>query len=417
MKDARKTKGQLVNELVEMRQRIAELEALETERKRAEEALRREKDNVISILDAMEDGVYIVNQRYDIEYVNPALKKEFGPFEGRKCYEYFHDRKEVCPWCKNQDVFAGKTVRWEWYSFKNQKTYDLIDTPLRNPDGSISKLEILRDITERKQAEETLRESEERYHAIFEQAADSIVLVDAETGALVEFNDRAYENLGHTREEFQKLKIPDFKVIESAEEVAKHIEKIILKMVLSDTDETTREYLDIISSEVRNSTKIVSDLLDFARTRPAEREEIVVSELVAQTLEKQPPPEEVQVTTEIAPDLPPVFVDPRQIGQVLGNLVINAYQAMPEGGDLTISAWAEEDKVALSITDTGCGISPENIGKLLEPLFTTKARGIGLGLAVSKNLVEANGGGIEVESQEGQGSTFTVILPVKEAMS
>jgi signal transduction histidine kinase len=242
------------------------------------------------------------------------------------------------------------------------------------------------------------------------------VLVDTETGALVEFNDRAYENLGHTREEFQKLKIPDFEIIESAEEVAKHIEKIILKMVLSDADETTREYLDIISSEVRNSTKIVSDLLDFARTRPA-REKRLWSELVAQTLEKQPLPEEVQVTTEIAPDLPPVFVDPRQIGHVLGNLVINAYQAMPEGGDLTISARAEEDKVTLSITDTGCRISPENIGKLFEPLFTTKARGIGLGLAVSKNLVEANGGGIEVESQEGQGSTFTVILPVKEAMS
>ena len=88
MKDARKTKGQLINELVEMRQRITELEASEAARKRAEEALRRGKDNVISILDAMEDGVYIVNQQYDIEYVNPALKKEFGPHEHYANHNY-----------------------------------------------------------------------------------------------------------------------------------------------------------------------------------------------------------------------------------------------------------------------------------------------------------------------------------------
>jgi len=122
-----------------------------------EEALRLERDNLINILRAMQDGVCIVNEQYDIQYANPVLMKDFGPFEGRKCYEYFHDRTEVCPWCKNQAVFAGETVRWEWYSFKNDRTYDLIDTPLRNPDGSISKLEIFRDITERKRAEEEIR--------------------------------------------------------------------------------------------------------------------------------------------------------------------------------------------------------------------------------------------------------------------
>ncbi|MCK5616840.1 PAS domain S-box protein, partial [Candidatus Pacearchaeota archaeon] len=128
-----------------------------TERKQAEQELHRERDKSISILESMADGVYIVNQNYDIEYVNSILKQEFGLPEGRKCYEYFHDRNEICPWCKNQEVFTGKTVRWEWYSFKNNKTYDLIDTPIKNPDGSVSKLEIFRDITDRKQAEEALR--------------------------------------------------------------------------------------------------------------------------------------------------------------------------------------------------------------------------------------------------------------------
>ena len=130
-----------------------------TERKQAEEALCVERDNLKNIFEAIEDGIYIVNQQYDIQYVNPVLIKDFGPYEDRKCYAYFHDRDDVCPWCKNIDVFAGKTVRWEWYSFKNQRTYDLIDTPLKNSDGSISKLEIFRDITARKQMEEQLKKS------------------------------------------------------------------------------------------------------------------------------------------------------------------------------------------------------------------------------------------------------------------
>jgi len=132
-----------------------------TARKLAEEARQLEHDNLIRILDAMVDGVYIVNQQHDIEYINSVLKREFGPLEGKKCYAYFHDREEICPWCTNQDVFKGKTVRWEWYSFKNQRTYDLVDTPVRNIDGTISKLEIFRNITERKRAEEELQKSRE----------------------------------------------------------------------------------------------------------------------------------------------------------------------------------------------------------------------------------------------------------------
>jgi signal transduction histidine kinase len=101
----------------------------------------------------MEDGVYIVSRNGDIEYTNPALKREFGPVESGKCYRYLHDREETCPWCNNDEVFAGKTVRWELNSPKTGKTYDLIDTPVKNPDGSISKLEIFHDITERKRVE------------------------------------------------------------------------------------------------------------------------------------------------------------------------------------------------------------------------------------------------------------------------
>jgi len=114
---------------------------------------RLERDDFLQILESMEDGVYIVNQEHDIEFANRALVEEFGQYEGRKCYEYLHNNEEACHWCKNQEVFKGNTVRWEWHSEKNQRTYDLIDTPLMRSDGSISKLEIFRDITSMKNTE------------------------------------------------------------------------------------------------------------------------------------------------------------------------------------------------------------------------------------------------------------------------
>ena len=130
-----------------------------TNRKRAEESLRIERDNLVNVFESIEDGIYIVNQQFDVQYINSVLVNEFGAYDGRKCYEYFHDRDEVCPWCKNQDVLAGKTVRWEWHSIKNGKTYDLIDTPMTLQDGSIGKLEMFHDITKRKQAEEQIKQN------------------------------------------------------------------------------------------------------------------------------------------------------------------------------------------------------------------------------------------------------------------
>jgi PAS domain S-box-containing protein len=126
------------------------------------EAIARQRDQIANILNSMVDGVYISDQHYNIEFVNRALETQFGAVEGRKCYQYLNDREDVCPWCKNRAVFSeGKTVRWEWYSEKTGRTYDLMDTPFRNADGSVSKLEVFRDITERKQMEQALRDNEQ----------------------------------------------------------------------------------------------------------------------------------------------------------------------------------------------------------------------------------------------------------------
>ena len=193
-----------------------------------------------------------------------------------------------------------------------------------------------------------------------------------------------------------------------------------LKLVQPDADEKTRKYHAMIEHEVHNAEKIITDLLDFARIKSVDRSSLAVPELVRAVLERFPPPESITTALELPADLPQVFADPRQMEQVLGNLVVNACQAMPEGGQLTINAQPSsfsdgQPAVCIHVKDTGTGITPENMQKLFEPLFTTKPKGIGLGLAVSRKLVEANNGRIEVHSQPGQGSMFTLYLPVNSS--
>ncbi len=121
-----------------------------TERKRAEEELYLEKENLRDILDHMIDAVYIVNSQYEIQYMNPALRSERGDLGGRKCYEYLVGRSEPCPWCRNLEVVTGGSILWERTSDMTEKTYEIFETPIKNQDGSISALLILHDITERK---------------------------------------------------------------------------------------------------------------------------------------------------------------------------------------------------------------------------------------------------------------------------
>lgn len=185
-----------------------------------------------------------------------------------------------------------------------------------------------------------------------------------------------------------------------------------LKMVHAEADETTSEYLDIIKHEIDNSLRIITDLLDFARTKTAQLQTVAVRALIDESLEKCTIPKDIQLINDL-PEIPSLHVDPQQIGQVLHNLITNAIQAMPAGGILTLHGRQDNDGMVLvQIADTGEGISPENMKKLFQPLFTTKAKGIGLGLVVCRNLAEANGGRIEVSSEPGRGTTFTVILPV-----
>jgi signal transduction histidine kinase len=183
--------------------------------------------------------------------------------------------------------------------------------------------------------------------------------------------------------------------------------------VLSNADETTQEYLGIIKSEIADAERIVSDLLDSVRTKPPRPETVGVAQLIEESLGKCTIPPSVIVKLDISTTLPLLRVDSMQIHQVIHNLISNGVEAMPEGGALEIRAEVNEvaKNVTISVRDTGIGMTSEQQDKLFQPLFTTKARGIGLGLVVVKNLTEANGGSIEVQSQAGKGTVFSVTLP------
>lgn len=130
-----------------------------TEKKRSEEEIKIERDKLLSIMETIDDGIYITNENGELQYVNPVVQRELGTIAGRFCHEYFYDKPETCPWCRKDEVFSGKTVYWEWHYPRNEKTYHRYDTPIINKDGSISKFALFHDITELKKAEKQIMAS------------------------------------------------------------------------------------------------------------------------------------------------------------------------------------------------------------------------------------------------------------------
>lgn len=304
-------------------------------------------------------------------------------------------------------LLAGKTDHYQMekrYFHKNGHvvwillSVSLILDAQHNPIHFVSQLE---EITERKLAEEEIRKLNEELE----------VKVQERTQALLDAQEELMRN--------EKLAVLGQIAGSVGHELRNPLGVMsnavyFLQTVLSDADETTKEYLDIIKSEIAGSERIVSDLLDAVRTKPPQSATVDVRELINQTLHRCILPPSVALELDIPEILSPLRVDAMQIQQVFRNLISNGVEAMPEGGKLKIRA--SEDKqtksITISVRDGGIGMTPEQLRKLFQPLFTTKARGIGLGLVVVKNLTQANGGGVAVESTPGRGSVFKVTLPI-----
>ena len=179
-----------------------------------------------------------------------------------------------------------------------------------------------------------------------------------------------------------------------------------------DLDPKIQKHIGIIEKEVTASNKIISDLLGFSRTRPPMAQPLDLNKIIEDSLSAVSIPETVKVEIDLSLELPPTLINPDEIRQVFINLFNNAWQAMPEGGTLRIRSYIEEEMAQVEVTDTGCGISPENMKKLFTPFFSTKTKGTGLGLAAVQRILDRHKGKIKVRSRVGQGTTFVVSLPL-----
>ena len=166
-----------------------------------------EHQKLISILNAIEEGIYIIDTDYTLEFMNKAIVRDFGEGIGKKCYQVINNRNEICPWCRAKEVFNGETLYWEHHVPSIDKIYDLLEQPLENADGTISKLSICRDITQRKKREEKIRASEEDYRRLFDHVGCG-VYISSKEGKFLNANQALLDMLGYkSKEEFLKIDI------------------------------------------------------------------------------------------------------------------------------------------------------------------------------------------------------------------
>jgi PAS domain S-box-containing protein len=181
-------------------------------------------------------------------------------------------------------------------------------------------------------------------------------------------------------------------------------------------EEAVKKGLQTIIAQVERITRVMNQLLSFARRKPPQPGPLALQEVIENSLEmfhERLANHRVQAHTHVDADCPHVQADSDQMNQVLINLIMNAIHAMPEGGTLRLELNQERDMVKLTVSDTGHGIPKEAVNKIFEPFFTTKefGKGTGLGLTVVKGIIEEHHGSIAVDSAEGKGTTFTILLP------
>ena len=182
----------------------------------------------------------------------------------------------------------------------------------------------------------------------------------------------------------------------------------LLKNSLPESGSNIKDYINMIEEETHNASRIINDLLDYSRIQPTVKEQTRLPDIIFDMLDEIPLPNNIHISNNVADDIPSIIANPQQVRQILYNLFTNAIEAMPDGGELSLNAKVRKNTLSISISDTGVGIPAKNIKQIFKPLFTTKPRGIGLGLAITAKLADLNNIQIKVKSKVGQGTAFTL---------
>jgi signal transduction histidine kinase len=389
--ERKKTETMRENLLAELDQRVSDragellrvnekLQQEIEERERVEEGLSLERLKLKGILDAMSAGILIISRQFDLEYVNPVVEKEFGLVGNKKCYEYFHDRTEVCTWCRNEEVFAGKTIKWELSLFKTGKTYEMLDVPIRNHDGSVSKLQVFSDITDRKRSEEAIKESEKQLRYLSSQ------LMAAQENERKRISRELHDELG------QSL--------------------TIIKMRLRFIQENLMNDQTILKDECEDSMLYINHVIENMRRLSQDLSPSILEDLgLAAALRWVIGNFAKKSTIQIAQDIADINHLLPQDSQIILYRILQ--EALTNIGKHSSAARASvvirrhADRISFSVEDDGKGF---DIGQTTLRYETQK----GLGLNSMNERVRMLGGSLNVWSQEGKGTRLNFSIPINK---
>jgi PAS domain S-box-containing protein len=374
-----------------------------SERKKAEEALRKQA----SLINLSPDAIIVKKLDDTITFWSQGAKTLYGWTKeeaiGQKSRlllktKFPEPYEEILTHLKRYGRWSGEKI----HQTKTERKITVESRWLAkfNETGRIEEiLETNVDITKRKKAEEKLEEYTLNLEKLVEERTKQ--LKDAERLATI---GTTAGMVGHDIRNPLQAITGDIYLTK----------KEIASMSESEEKKNVLKRLEEIQENIYYIDKIVADLQDYARPIIPMIREIYLQKLINELLAKNGIPENVQVQVQVQKEVGTVVADSDILKRILGNLIINAVQAMPRGGKLSIQACKEANDSIITVEDTGLGIADEVKDKLFAPLFTTKAKGQGFGLAVVRRMTEALGGTVSFESQEGKGTTFIVRLPPKK---
>ena len=362
-----------------------------TDLKRAEDEVRGLQQQIEFVLGATRTGLDIVDSDFNIRYIDPEWQKLYGLPDGKKCYEYFMGRNEVCPGCGAAKALETKTtvVKETVLVKEGNRPVQVTSIPFVGRNGEWLTAQVYVDLTERKKMEEE--------HLKVAKLESLGVLAG---GIAHDFNNILTAIVGSIG--FAKLCI-------SAED-------------------DIYEALTVAEQAAFRAKDLTHRLLTFSKGGEPIRKVVSVPKLLKNTAGLVLSGSSALCEFMLKDDLSPVEVDEGQISQVINNILLNAVQAMPGGGKVRIAAENKSIEannglpltkgkyVKVSISDQGCGVPKENIKKIFDPYFTTKDKGSGLGLTAAYSIIEKHHGYIQVESEAGTGTTFSVYLPASDSL-
>ena len=363
--------------------------------KESNDRIRNERDHLRAIFENLMDGVFIADRNFRIEFMNQDLLYQFGDGIGKKCHEFFGLSPTNCLQCHEGMGAFGPPQRLEWTSLVTRSTYDMLVSPLSNPDGTNSRLHILRDVTEQKKLESQLLEYSQDLEEKVARQADRL---------------NRQERLALLGEIASGL----------AHEIRTPLGSLLTGIKLLEKDDQEKSEKELVLSLLKKETfrlkEKLSEFLAYARPQKPNLTRGLVADLLRETVvqlrQDSELTKDVTITYEPVADEVLCHFDRAKMKEVVLNLAINGLQALSGKGMLRLASFQSRGRQWIQVTDNGPGINAEDLDRIFKPFFTSKREGTGLGLAIAQTIVEDHGGQITVASVPDLETTFTVSWPM-----